>query len=897
VGIIIAVSVSILATKLHLPPVRPNLVARPRLTTRLAEGLTRPLTLISARAGFGKTTLISEWRNAAPTDLHLAWLALDEEDNDPVRFLTYLIAALQTAEASIGENGLVLLQAPQPPRPTVILTTLINELVALRSPLALVLDDYHAITASAIHEALTLLVDRRPPTLRLILTTRADPPLPLARWRVRDQLTEIRADDLRMTTTEAAQFLERVMGLTLSDNDIAALEARTEGWVAGLQLAALSMRGRDDVAGFIRAFANSPVVVVDYLAEEVLGREPAEVQTFLLQTCVLERLGGALCDALTGRADGQQTLEYLRQRNLLIIALDDERQWYRYHHLFADVLRAQLRQTLASEEAELHRRASAWLEQKGLAEEAVSHALAGQDYERSARLIEANRIRLATTGQVATLSHWLNALPAQLRRTRPGLALAQAWVAGPLGDYAGMFTHLADAEAALAAWPEAEARPLRGEIAAARVMVSSFLEDPHALAQAQQALADLPAEAAPLRFIAAVGLGFAYFRAGQLAATEGVLHQLEAALDPQAASNVIGVTAMLAMVYRQHGRLRDAQRFGQRAVDLANIGGRPLLNAGTILAYAILSRVAYERGQLKAAEAHLRQSAELAREANNLGTHLYALTELTRLALTRHDLSQAQHWMARAEALTAGKPLTPTNQMTLEAMRAQVWMAEGKPAEAERWARAQQQAAGESAPRLTPYDLQRLVMPEAQMAQRHWPAALDTLSSLSADAEATGHTDYLVKALTLQAVALQQIGKTAEALSTLRRVLALAEPEGYITIFVERGETMRGLLTQITGNHRLYAQRLLGLFDSSGEGAGEAAPLPHPAPAPLLEALSDRELEILRLVAQGLPDREVAEKLVVVIGTVKKHLSNIYGKLGVRSRTQAVARAHELGLL
>src|SRR5205809_3403675 len=410
----------ILATKLYLPPLRPHVVSRPRLLERLNEGLHRKLILISAPAGFGKTTLISEWVEGIerPT----AWLSLDEGDNDPTRFLTCLVAALQTIAATIGEGVLGVLQSSQPPPSEAILTALLNEITTLPDNFVLVLDDYHVIDAKPVDMALTYLVEHLPLQMHLVIATREDPQLPLARLRARGHLTELRAADLRFTASEAAEFLNQIMGLSLSAADIAALEDHTEGWIAGLQLAALSMQGHQDVPGFIRAFAGDHRYIVDYLVEEVLQRQPESIRRFLLQTSILERLNGPLCDAVTGQQGGSAQLDAFERGNFFVVPLDDQRHWYRYHHLFAEVLCAHLMAERPDQVSTLHRRASEWYEQNGSAADAIRHALAAKDFERAAGLIELAVPAMLRSRQEAALLGWLKALPDELVHVRPVLS-------------------------------------------------------------------------------------------------------------------------------------------------------------------------------------------------------------------------------------------------------------------------------------------------------------------------------------------------------------------------------------------------------------------------------------------------------------------------------------------
>jgi LuxR family maltose regulon positive regulatory protein len=418
-------STPILTTKLYIPAPRLNVVLRPRLIERLNEGLHGKLTLISAPAGFGKTTLVSAW--VAACQRPTAWLSLDEGDNDPTRFLAYLVAALHTIAPNVGEGVLAVLQSPQSPPTESILTALLNEIATIPDNFVLVLDDYHVIEATPVDTALTFLLEHLPPQMHLLIATREDPQLPLARLRARGQLTELRAADLRFTPDEAAEFLKEVMGLNLSAEEIAALETRTEGWIAGLQMAALSMQGRADATSFIKSFTGIHHFVLDYLVEEVLQRQPDRIRSFLLQTSILDRLSGPLCDAVTGEEDGRGMLEALERGNLFVVPLDDERQWYRYHHLFADVLQARSIEEQSNQDPPLHRRASEWYEQNGLRADAIRHALAAEDFERAAGLVELAWPAMRRSRQEATLLGWVKALPDELVRARPVLSVVYAW--------------------------------------------------------------------------------------------------------------------------------------------------------------------------------------------------------------------------------------------------------------------------------------------------------------------------------------------------------------------------------------------------------------------------------------------------------------------------------------
>jgi len=508
----------LLQTKLYIPPIRREVVPRLRLIERLNASLRRKLTLVSAPAGFGKTTLLSEWihaigaRQAAGREtiqsaaspfspplsspLRVAWVSLDKDDNDATRFLFYLIAALQTNETNVGEGVLMALQSPQPPPVESVLTDLINEVIDIPGHIVLILDDYHLITAQPIHEALTFLLNHLPPQLHLILSTRADPPLPLVRLRGRGQLNELRATDLRFSPTEAAAFLNDVMGLGLSAEEIAALDARTEGWIAGLQMAALSMQGREDVSGFIKSFSGSHRFILDYLVEEVLDQQSSDIRGFLLRTSILERMSAPLCDAITGRANSQTILAQLEQNNLFLNHLDDERHWYRYHHLFADLLRKRLGATQPDILPALHLHASEWYEKSGLTAEAVNHALAIDDVERVSRLIAGNAFAMMDHGELATLVARLDALPEEMIKSQPWICVARAWAFIYAGQMDALEALLLDAEEALWKVPTNDIsfdEPIAGHIVSIRAYSIALKGNmPRAAALAREALVYLP---------------------------------------------------------------------------------------------------------------------------------------------------------------------------------------------------------------------------------------------------------------------------------------------------------------------------------------------------------------------------------------------------------------------
>jgi LuxR family maltose regulon positive regulatory protein len=641
-------STPILATKLYIPPPRPKVVPRPRLIERLNESLHQKLTLISAPAGFGKTTLVSDWLHQS--EVPAAWLSLDEGDKDPTRFLAYLVAALQTIAANIGEGVLAVLQSPQPPPTESILTALLNEITAIPDNFVLVLDDYHVVDAKPADNALTFLLEHLPPQMHLVIATREDPDLPLTRYRVRGQLTELRVTDLRFTPAEAAGFLNQVMGLNLSADEITALETCTEGWIAGLQMAALSMQGRADSASFIQAFTGSHHFVLDYLVEEVLQQQSESVQTFLLRTSILDRLCGSLCDAVcsygtesssfgtavlrreadlqpTPAASGQETLEYIERANLLVVPLDDKRQWYRYHHLFADVLQARLMNEQPDQVPTLHQQASEWYEQNGLPSDAIRHALVAKDFERAAGLIELE-VRAMLMSQEATLFGWLKALPDELVRTRPVLSVYYAFALLP-AELDAAEARLRDAErllditADMSERPEApsaemvvvneeEFRSLPGTISVARAYHAGALGDvPGTVKYARRALDLLPEGDYLWRGSAAALLGLAYWTSGDLEAAHRSLADGVASVRMAGdISAIMGVTYLLTDIRMALGRLREATNASQWAVQLAAEHGEPVPQ-GTADVYVELSELHREQDNLEAATQHLLTSKGL----------------------------------------------------------------------------------------------------------------------------------------------------------------------------------------------------------------------------------------------------------------------------------------------
>lgn len=870
----------ILATKLYVPLPQPNVVPRPRLVELLDAGLGRKLTLISAAAGFGKTTLVSSW--ATGSGLPVAWLSLDEGDSDPRRFLLHLIAAIQTAAPAVGEGLLGALQAPQPPSTEAILTSLLNDVAGTADRFMLVLDDYHVVDSRTVDDALAFLFEHLPPQIHLVIATREDPQLPLARARSRGQLTELRAADLRFTPAEAAAFLNQTMNLNLSEGDIAALERRTEGWIAGLQLAALSMQGRSDVSGFIASFTGSHRFVLDYLMEEVLQQQPEHIQTFLLQTSILERMCGPLCDAVLrdASADGQATLEYLDRANLFIVPLDDERSWFRYHHLFGDLLRQRLRQSAGQEEIPaLHARASAWYEQQGLDLEAFHHATAANDIERAERLIEGQGAQLFARGGALPVLNWLESLPESVLNERPALRVLFASALSVVGQLSRIEPQLRAAEAALQVIDDgALARSLSERIADLRSLLGVLAADPDqiesTIARSQRALAH--PDASPLRLRAFIlwKLGLAYFYRGD---RRDAAETFSAAL---AASQATGNRHVEILTTTGLGKLHELDNHLDLAAEtfrhvLALVGEPP----GPVAceAHLGLARIAYERDDLDAAERHGTLSVDLARQID-LANFVSSEVFLARLQLARGDVSGALSALARTA-------------QTVRQRAFWFWMPEVAATQVRALLRqGDLDAAAELA------DEHALPLSRARVALARGDAgtALDVLAAHRRGAEARGWHDELLKGKVLQALAHHARGERAAAMQALGEALALAEPGGFVRLFVDEGAPMEALLSEASalGIIPAYTSRLLAAF-------GATAPMANGAPItqPLIEPLTARELEILRLIAEGRSNHEIGERLYLALSTVKGHNRNIFGKLQVQRRTEAIARARELGLL
>ena len=899
----------ILATKLYIPPPRSKVVLRPRLLERLNEGLcaSRKLTLISASAGFGKTTLVSEW--VAGCKQPVGWLSLDEGDNDTIRFLTYLVTALQSIAPKIGAGVLATLQSPQPPSTESHLTALVNEITGFPDNFILVLDDYHVIDSKQVDQALTFLLEHLPPQMHLVITTREDPDLPIARLRARDQLAELRTDDLRFTPAEATDFLNHVVGLNLSAEDISALEARTEGWIAGLQLAALSMQGQPDTAGFIKSFTGSHHFGLDYLLQEVLQRQPKNIQIFLLCTSILDRLCGSLCEVILQDSGGQATLEYLEHANLFIIPLDGERRWYRYHHLFRDLLLNNLLNAYSSGQVEeLHRRASYWFASQNFPEEAIAHALAGRDYNHAAVLVEQAAQQLDMQNSLVAITLWIDAIPDQVVETHPWLCIYRAWGYQWMGRRDSVEPWLNAAEASLVpalepGKPDTERGHLLGHMAAIRAHAALTGENiPRVLEEGQKALSLLP-DRDEMRCETGVAMGGAYWALGRVIDSEQAFASARAAaLKCNHLTMAVPSTCYVGMQQVKQGRLAAAHQTYQDALRLA-VGGDGQETPVAGFPNIKLGDLYREWNELEQAEKHLLRGVEQCILLGQADVLVDGYLCLARFHMAVGNLRGANENLQLADQVVAKTKVDPFVQTWLEDCRLRLWTREADYSSIARW----METSGLSveSPLSYHYDLHHTNLTRALISlgaytrsQAMLNQAVGLLDRLQEAAGRAGWVHEKIQILILRALAENALGREDAALGIMLQALALAEPGGFVRIFVDEGEAMRLLIEKKLRDrdHPLggYADKLLAAFTQPL--AAPKLAINHQKPD-MIESLSKRELEVLKLLGSELSGPEIAQQLVVSLNTLRTHTKNIFNKLGVNDRRAAIRRAEELDLI
>ena len=916
---------TLLNTKLFIPPSRPDSVPRPRLYDLVERGLRGKLTLVAAPAGFGKSSLVSAWRAAKPDPAPIGWVSLDDTDNDPLRFWSYVLAALEGISPGTAAPAIAVLQSPQPPAIDSVLTSVLNAVSAVGDEggdLVIVLDDYHVITVPTIHEALARFVDYLPPRLHVAMLTRADPPLPLARLRASGQLVELRAEDLRFTIDEVALLLERALGAALSRDEVAALAERTEGWIAGLQLAALALRDRSDRGAFIRAFSGSNRFVMDYLVGEVLARQTAEDQGFLLRTAILDRMSGSLCDAVlaessdgAGSTHGSQRLAAFERASLFVVPLDDDRDWYRYHHLFAEVLRQRLAEEVPdSEVAGLHARASDWYERHGLLVEAMQHALVGEDWAQATRLLEQIGLQLVVGGQVQTVLGWLDRLPEA--RSRPRLCITNALALLFADDLAGAEARVEDAERCVGPdTAQAEARAIRGLAAAIRANIAQYTGDIAAcVAFGEDVLRLLPEQEVIARTTADLHVAKAFRVSGDV--TESMERRANAVVGPiRASGSLLGsmsAIANVARLQRLQGRLRASAATYAEMLDLA--AGSDALRGlhGSLAYYVGMGDLHREWNDLDTADAYLAEAMAMmprrsTADADDVAQGYLAVAGVQH---ARGDIARATATVNALNDEAHRRGFVPHLFSRAAAERARLAMAGGDLSTAVAWAEASGLRADD------PVDFRReaeyLILARASIARSdrgnaHFliPPILGLLDRLLQDATAKARHASRIEILTVRALAQQARNEQGDAVESIAGALALAEPEGYVRRFVDEGPALEVVLraARARGIAPRYIDHLLTAVPSTGRGPALAAPYNggadprHKFGDDGLEALSARELDVLRLIGSGRSNAEIAQSMGVAVSTVKTHVNSIFGKLQVSSRSEAIARARELRLL
>jgi LuxR family maltose regulon positive regulatory protein len=886
------VPISLLSTKLHIPPARSGSVFRSRLIDRMNEGVKGNLTLVSAPAGFGKTTLLGEW--IRKLEKPVAWLSLEKEDNDPGRFWTYFLAAVQTIHPGLGKKLIELQFAAPQSLIDPFLVPLINEINARHEPLIVILDDYHVIDSSPIQEGMIFLLDHLPAGLHLVIASRADPAWPLAHWRTRGQLVEIRAADLRFTPEEAADFLNCTMKLDLSARDIAALEERTEGWIAGLQMAALSLQGREDVQGFINAFTGSNRYIFDYLIEEVLDRQPAEIQDFLLKTSILERLYAPLCDAVLERTASQDVLHKLEQANLFLIPLDDERRWYRYHHLFAELLCRRLEQTEQDHIAELHQRASRWYAANDFLSEAINHALDAEDFLLVNELVSGNALAIVEHTELLDVLGHFESMPDHQTSSKPWLCVAYAWVKAYADPTAGLDPILQQAERCLAGIENApERQRLISHLAAIRAYVAWVKgEADNALELIRKVLESLPEDDSIIRayLLGIEGLAWQY-----LDNFPAAIRSFRAAIVAGQGENIyfdILVNSYLAFAHLLQGSLREAFFLCQHSLSLA---GKSIQSSSRIpvlaYTYATMGIIQLEWNDVETAISSAQKGVALAEQWKQADTLHFTLTYLSKALCAAGDLQQAFTINDRAMQLAVNVSpwfyrLSACNDVWLHLVGGDIFFAADRLEEIERQVEDDIDKKG------------TLLVTKVSLlnAQGDYPGVLAILDERIGGIEQRGIYWNLLNLMPFQSLALQALDREEEALEVLGRCLALAAPEGFVRIFVEKGLPMVKLL-QLAMRRGMESEYIKKLFPAFKADSGSGEPVGTLSSQAMVEPLSKRELEILRLLESSLSTPEIARELYISVGTVRTHIKHIYRKLEVSRRVEAIQRARELGLI
>jgi LuxR family maltose regulon positive regulatory protein len=920
----------LIRTKIRLPVTRPELVPRPRLQVKIAQGLRGPLTLITAPAGFGKTTLVASC--ATGYGMPIAWLSLDKDDNQVERFLNYVVATLQEADNTIGGEAAKLLAAGHQIPSKAVLTSLINDLDNASEEISLVLDDYQFISNQAVHEEVAFLLEHCPKTFHLVIATRSDPPLPLARLRVRGKMVELRAADLRFTESEATQFLNDVMGLHMGAESVTMLEKRTEGWIAGLQMAALSMRDRKDISGFVEEFSGTNRYILDYLLEEVLAGQSPEIQRFLLYTSILERLTAPLCDAVMRNDEGKpnggndqsvrseglilgpsiSTLEYLERINLFLVPLDDERIWYRYHHLFVDLLRAQLQKSLDAEDiAKLHIRAAEWHGEHGSVLEAINHASMASDAERVERFIKQNYIELVSRGEMSRIRFWIGKLSRELVYSRPWLCIYEAYSYAWFGELDKAIRLLEEAEKHFQ--PEIstpEVLSIQGHLAYVKSRITAMHGNIHrAIELCLVAREYIPASSLALQLDTRITLGYEYFLNGDFVnASQQLNETIRLGKTVGAVINTVAASCVMARLYAIQGLLHKSYDTYQTAAQLIPDEGDQHLGAKALIEIGIADLL-YEWNDLKVALIHMKEGLALISMWDKADDLALAYITLARIHLAQANIGEATEAVEKAIRLVQTRGVFSEARRAVEYARVKLWLAHGDLQAANRWAVSREKCLPSDDILEFDNELIYISLARVMIAKNKPNEAIDLLSHLEENTQSSGRTGRLIEIMILEALAMQRMGNSGQAVNVLTTSLTLAEPEGYVRLFLDEGQSIQALLSQGLAHIdssplREYALRLLSQFDVEPQ---TTTAIQEKDPSigdflasvgqPLVEPLSPRELEVLHLIALGKTNQEIARQLVVARGTIKAHAASIYRKLDVTNRTEAVARARQLGIL
>jgi ATP/maltotriose-dependent transcriptional regulator MalT len=907
---------TLIRTKLRLPFTRPTLVSRPRLQEQITQGLYGPLTLITAPAGFGKTTLVASC--ITNCGLPVAWLSLDKDDNQVERFLNYLVAALQEADHTIGSEAAQLLAAARHAPPDAVLTSLINDLDTAGEEIALVLDDYQFLSSQAVHEEVIFLLEHCPNTLHLVIATRSDPPLPLARLRARGQTVELRAADLRFTEPEAAQFLNEVMGLHLDAGSVAALEERTEGWITGLQMAALSMRDRENVLGFIEGFSGTNRYILDYLLEEVLANQSPELQCFLLCTSILERLTAPLCDAILVNDEDDvplipteslflrqsaSILEYLERANLFLVPLDDEREWYRYHHLFADLLRARLDQIYPGLAPHLHERAAVWYEQNDSVLEAIQHASLIPDDERIERLIEQNYIDMVNRREMSGVRFWMGKLSKELVYRRPWLCLYEAFSRSWFGQLEEANLLLNEAEKRIRSGVTApDTQAMLGYHAYVQSRVTAMQGDTRrAIELCLTARENTPAENLGLQIEMGITLGYEYFLYGDFINADKTLHEvIRLCYTVGAINNPVAAYALLARMQVIQGLLHEAYDLYQKAAQLIHETGGQYLGVSGLVEVGIAALL-YEWNDVEAALLRTKQGLDFLPYWGKEDDLCLAYTTLSRIHLPLGNRAEAASTIEKAAQLIQTCGVFSEARSAVEATQVYTWLVQGDWLAVDRWVATLEKRIGSHEPFRYEDELTHITQARVWIAKKKLNEAISLLINLEESARGGGRQGRLIEVKILKALAMEAGGETKQADTTLTESLILAEPSGYVRVYLDEGQPMQSLLARWLSHAdgsllRNYAKHLLSQFEKEPHtvtsAQGKTSPIDN-----LVEPLSQRELEVLHFISLGRTNKEIAEQLIVAPGTVKAHTASIYRKLDVANRTEAVARARQIGIL